>query len=86
MPNGAQAKTLSSALVSASDWVKTRINNIDIFDEHYQLEAKTNPWYALGPIFYLVWFIVMLTGCVLIMWYVPTKAAAFDSILNIQTQ
>ncbi len=66
------------------DWFKTRINNIDIFDEHHQLEAKTNPFYALGPIFYLVWFIVMFTGLVLIMWYVPTKSAAFDSILNIQ--
>ncbi|HEY9713608.1 MAG TPA: cytochrome b N-terminal domain-containing protein, partial [Chroococcales cyanobacterium] len=51
---------------------------------HYQLEAKTNPFYALGPIFYLVWFIVMLTGLVLIMWYVPTKPEAFDSIFRIQ--
>lgn len=76
---------MTSTLTKASDWVKTRIANIDIFDEHHLLEAKTNPWYALGPIFYLVWFIVMLTGCVLIMWYVPTKSAAFDSILNIQT-
>lgn len=75
-----------SALTASIDWVKTRINGIDIFDEHYQVEAKTNPWYALGPIFYLVWFIVMFTGCILIMWYVPTKSAAFDSILDIQTK
>lgn len=73
-----------SAVARTSDWLKTRINNIDIFDEHFQNEAKTNPFYALGPIFYLVWFIVMLTGLVLIMWYVPTKANAFDSILGIQ--
>lgn len=66
------------------DYVQTRLNNIDIFDEHYQLEAKTNPFYALGPIFYLVWFIVMATGCVLIIWYIPTKAGAFDSIFRIQ--
>jgi quinol-cytochrome oxidoreductase complex cytochrome b subunit len=64
--------------------LKTRINNIDIFDEHYQNEAKTNPFYALGPIFYLVWFIVMFTGLMLIMWYIPTKAGAYDSILKIQ--
>jgi ubiquinol-cytochrome c reductase cytochrome b subunit/cytochrome b6 len=74
----------ASALTRTIDWLKTRINNIDIFDEHYQNEAKTNPFYALGAIFYLVWFVVMATGCVLIMWYVPTKAAAFDSILRIQ--
>jgi len=64
--------------------VQTRINNIDIFDEHYRNEAATNPFYALGPIFYLVWFIVIATGCVLIIWYVPTKDEAFNSILRIQ--
>lgn len=71
-------------LAAVLDWTKTRINNIDIFDEHYQREAVTNPFYALGPIFYLVWFIVMVTGCVLIIWYIPTKAEAFDSIFKIQ--
>ncbi|CAN5196784.1 hypothetical protein BH11CYA1_BH11CYA1_27630 [soil metagenome] len=84
MPSVVQDKSIASALTAAGDWVKTRINNIDIFDEHHQLEAKTNPFYALGPIFYLVWFIVMASGLILIMWYVPTKSAAFDSILNIQ--
>lgn len=76
----------ASPVTAAFDWVKSRLANIDIFDEHYQLEAKTNPFYALGPIFYLVWFIVMVTGCVLIIWYIPTKAAAFDSILDIQNK
>jgi quinol-cytochrome oxidoreductase complex cytochrome b subunit len=75
---------LIGELAKFGDWLQTRINNIDIFDEHYQNEAKTNPFYALGPIFYVVWFIVMLTGCVLIIWYVPTKADAFDSIQRIQ--
>lgn len=73
-------------LAAAGDWLRLRITNIDIFDEHHQLEAKTNPFYSLGPIFYLVWFVVMATGCILIMWYVPTKAAAFDSIFEIQTR
>jgi quinol-cytochrome oxidoreductase complex cytochrome b subunit len=72
------------AVIKTADWIKTRINNIDIFDEHYTNEAKTNPFYALGPIFYLVWMIVIATGCILIIWYIPTKAAAFSSILNIQ--
>ena len=84
MPSTTNDRSLEGVLSSVGDWFKTRINNIDIFDEHHQLEAKTNPFYALGPIFYLVWFIVMFTGLVLIMWYVPTKSAAFDSILNIQ--
>lgn len=88
MPSTVQDKSfggaISASLTSASDWLKTRIKNIDIFDEHHQAEAKTNPFYALGPIFYLVWFLVMTTGLLLIMWYVPTKSAAFDSILNIQ--
>jgi quinol-cytochrome oxidoreductase complex cytochrome b subunit len=84
--NTASAKDsgLQNAITKTSDWLKTRFANIDIFDEHYQVEAKTNPFYSLGQIFYLVWFIVMATGCVLIIWYVPTKASAFDSILKIQ--
>ncbi len=73
------------SVTKVSDWINTRIKNIDIFDEHYQNEAKTNPFYALGPIFYLVWFITMATGVILIMWYIPSKAVAFDSILYIQT-
>ncbi len=90
MPNTSQTMTggitgsISNALYGAADWVKTRVANIDIFDEHYLVEAKTNPFYALGSIFYLVWVIVIVTGCLLIIWYVPTKAAAFDSILKIQ--
>lgn len=84
MPSTTNDRSLEGILSSAGDWVKTRLNNIDIFDEHHQIEAKTNPFYSLGPIFYLVWFIVMTTGLILIMWYVPTKSAAFDSILNIQ--
>jgi quinol-cytochrome oxidoreductase complex cytochrome b subunit len=84
LPSTAQDKSLVSALTSTADYFKTRITNIDIFDEHYQNEARANPFYALGPIFYLVWFIVIATGLILIMWYVPTKASAYDSILNIQ--
>lgn len=87
MPSNTQSKEGFWGLVAkAVDWVSTRIKNIDIFDEHHREEAKTNPFYALGPIFYLVWFLVMLTGLVLIAWYVPSKSQAYDSILYIQNQ
>ncbi len=87
MPSTADAKgslSLAGALSKAGDWINVRLNNIDIMDEHHHQEAKTNPFYSLGGIFYLVWFLVMLTGCILFIWYVPTKPAAFDSILHIQ--
>ncbi len=74
---------LAASLVKANDWLKTRFSNIDIFDEHHSREAQTNPYYCLGSIFYLVWFLVMASGVLLIMWYVPTKAGAFDSIHHI---
>lgn len=80
----AKSFSLAGALTKAGDWIETRIKNIDVFDEHHSQEAKTNPFYSLGGVFYLVWFLVILTGCVLIIWYVPTKPAAFDSILYIQ--
>lgn len=76
--------SLFGAIAGFGDWLSTRLKNIDIFDEHHHNEAKTNPFYTLGGIFYLVWFIVIASGCLLIMWYVPTKAGAFDSILRIQ--
>jgi quinol-cytochrome oxidoreductase complex cytochrome b subunit len=85
LPSTTAQNGLLNRVTAFGDYIKTRINNIDIFDEKYQLEAKTNPFYALGPIFYLVWFIVIATGCVLIIWYVPTKAEAFNSIFRIQT-
>lgn len=81
MPN---TDGLITAMNKTSDWITTRLNNIDLFDEHFQAEAKTNPFYAIGSIFYMVWFIVIVSGLLLMIWYVPTKAAAFDSILNIQ--
>ena len=81
MPN---TSGLVEAINRGNDWLTTRLNNIDLFDEHFANEAKTNPFYAVGGIFYLVWFIVMLSGLLLMIWYIPTKAAAFDSILNIQ--
>ncbi|MDR3612277.1 MAG: cytochrome b N-terminal domain-containing protein [Candidatus Obscuribacterales bacterium] len=86
MPSTTAQGGLLDKVTAFGEFFKTRINNIDIFDEHYRNEAKTNPFYALGPIFYLVWFVVMVTGCLLIMWYVPTKPAAFDSIFKIQTE
>ena len=87
MPSKTDAKkgfSFSGLVSKAGDWLGTRINNIDIFDEHFQAEARSNPFYSLGSIFYLVWFLVMLSGCLLIIWYIPTKPAAFDSILHIQ--
>lgn len=85
MPSTDAAKgSIFGELTKFTDWLQTRVNNIDIFDEHFHVEAKTNPFYSLGGIFYFVWFLVMFTGCVLMVWYVPTKANAFDSILHIQ--
>jgi quinol-cytochrome oxidoreductase complex cytochrome b subunit len=87
LPSTTSDKGLSGTVTAVTDYVKTRIKNIDIFDESYQtVEAKTNPFYALGPIFYLVWFIVMASGLLLMIWYVPTKPEAFDSIFRIQTE
>ncbi len=82
MPSTSNAG-INARIAGATDWLKTRVANIDIFDEHYQAESRANPFYALGSIFYLVWFLVMVTGCVLIMWYIPTKAGAYASIMEI---
>lgn len=68
----------------AIKWVTDRVDGIDIFDEHYAAEAKTNPWYTLGSLVWLFWVITMISGCILMAWYIPSISEAFNSVYRIQ--
>lgn len=71
---------------SAVSYCKTQVDNIDIFDEHYVDKAKTNPWYTLGSHVWLFWMMTIVSGCILMAWYIPSIDEAFDSILKIQNE
>lgn len=76
--------TLSQLPLEAWKWVQERINKIDLFDETKADLQADNPWYMLGGIYYLAWIIVMTTGVILVAFYLPTTAQAFDSIVHIR--
>lgn len=65
-------------------YVLAQIDGIDIFDEHYVDKAKTNPWYTLGSLVWLFWMIAIISGCILMAWYIPSISEAFDSVERIQ--
>ncbi len=65
---------------TAFGWVMDRLAKIDFFDETKAHLQKESPWYQLGPIYYLCWVIVLITGCVLIAVYLPTTAQAYNSV------
>ena len=66
------------------DWLQGRWKKMDLFDESFTEEAKTNPWYALGGMWYWVWILVLVSGFVLMIYYVPVTDQAFKSIERIQ--
>lgn len=64
--------------------VMPRLKNIDFFDETFVDKQKENVWYKLGPLQWLTWIVTIVTGAVLMMFYIPTAEQAYSSIMNIQ--
>jgi cytochrome b6 len=62
------------------NWVKERLQKIDVFDETKVELQKESPWYQLGSMYYLAWMVVLITGVILVALYLPTTAQAFDSV------
>lgn len=68
---------------NAWKFFKERWDKIDVFDETKAELQKESPWYQLGGIYYLSWVWVLISGALLIGWYIPTTSQAFDSIQRI---
>jgi cytochrome b6 len=62
------------------NWVKERVQKIDLFDETKADLQAESPWYQLGGMYYLTWMVVLFTGVILIAIYLPTTAQAFNSV------
>lgn len=67
------------------DWVRERREKLNLFDETL-VARQGNPMYLLGPLLYYFWLITVVTGVVLMIWYVPTTTEAFSSIERIQRE
>lgn len=64
--------------------VEAKLKNIDFFDETFVDKQKDNAWYKLGPLQWLTWIVTIVTGALLVMFYIPTAEQAYDSIIIIQ--
>ncbi|MDR5694063.1 MAG: cytochrome b N-terminal domain-containing protein [Armatimonadota bacterium] len=65
------------------EWIKDRKEHLDLFDET-NVHRQGNPFYLLGPMVYYFWLITIVSGLLLMIWYEPTTAGAYNSILHIQ--
>ncbi len=61
-------------------WLQDRWDKMDLFDETHVEKAKTNPWYAIGGMWYWVWMLVIGSGVLLMIYYIPDTNQAFGSI------
>lgn len=64
----------------AFNWVKERVQKIDLFDETKADMQSESPWYVLGALYYLCWVLVLITGVILVSIYLPTTAQAYNSV------
>ncbi len=55
-------------------WTKSA-KNLDLFDENAAEKVKTDPWYMLGGAALLFWYITIVTGTILMFFYVPDASA-----------
>lgn len=67
------------------DWLRERREKLDLFDETLVVR-QDNPLYLMGPMLYYFWLITVVTGVVLMLWYVPTTTGAYSSIERIQNE
>ncbi len=65
-------------------FIEAKIKNIDFFDESFVDKQRDNVWYKLGPLQWITWMLTVLSGLILVMWYIPTMDEAYDSIIIIQ--
>jgi quinol-cytochrome oxidoreductase complex cytochrome b subunit len=72
------------APVNFFQWLMERWDKMDLFDETHVEKAKTNPWYAIGGMWYWVWMLVIASGVLLMIYYVPDTSQAFVSIERMQ--
>lgn len=65
---------------TVKEFVTSRLDKIDFFDETKADLQDESPWYQLGGMYYLAWMVVIATGVILIAIYLPTIDQAYNSV------
>ncbi len=71
--------------MAVADWIHERKEHLDLFDET-KTQYQYNPLYLLGPMLYFFYLVTVVSGVILMLWYVPTTTGAYDSIVRISSQ
>ena len=73
---------MEAVLADLKEWLQDRKQHLDLFDET-KTARLDNPLYTLGGLVWLSWMIVIVSGVILMLWYIPTTTGAYRSILHI---
>lgn len=73
---------MEAVLANLKEWYQDRKEHLDLFDETVAAR-QDNPLYILGGLIWLSWMVVIVSGIVLMLWYVPTPTDAYRSIEHI---
>jgi quinol-cytochrome oxidoreductase complex cytochrome b subunit len=69
-------------LANLKEWLRDRKQHLDLFDET-KTAQQGNPLYILGGLVWLSWMVVIVSGVILMLWYIPTTTGAYRSIEHI---
>lgn len=86
VPAVAKPKTGPSVPARVGNWWRKSSQNLDLFDENSAGKVKSDPWMMLGGMAMLFWIVTIVTGTILIFFYVPTTYQAYRSVLAIKDE
>jgi ubiquinol-cytochrome c reductase cytochrome b subunit len=73
---------VDAVLANLKEWLHDRKQHMDLFDET-KTAQRENPLYILGGLVWLSWMVVIVSGIILMVWYIPTTTGAYRSIEHI---
>jgi ubiquinol-cytochrome c reductase cytochrome b subunit len=76
-------------LKSIYNWIDVRLGTHEIITEKrtgYLLPSNVNAWYSLGSVLLFIFTLQIITGMLLMLYYVPDIDKAFDSVSFIMTE
>jgi ubiquinol-cytochrome c reductase cytochrome b subunit len=73
---------VDAVLANLKEWLHDRKQHLDLFDET-KTAQRDHPLYILGGLVWLSWMVVIVSGIILMVWYIPTTTGAYRSIEHI---
>jgi ubiquinol-cytochrome c reductase cytochrome b subunit len=71
------------------DWLDLRLGIRDLLEQNltkYLLPRNINVWYTLGAVLITLFVLQVATGILLLIYYVPDPAEAFQSVTRIMNE